>query len=141
MLFAVFLRHIYKHLKSARRESPEQHSPKTFNLTLKTTKTCVEKTVSLKLDAEDRISYPKDKTMRPQLKRYLNEMSGVLMGNVWTDIAPINSQAQERLGYPTQKPEALLERISSHVTFRSPVPSHHLRPQERKSMKHGKQHY
>ena len=33
------------------------------------------------------------------------------MGSVWTDIAPINSQAQERLGYPTQKPVALLERI------------------------------
>jgi hypothetical protein len=33
------------------------------------------------------------------------------MGNVWIDIFPINSQAQERLGYPTQKPEALLERI------------------------------
>jgi len=35
------------------------------------------------------------------------------MGTVWTDISPINSQAQERLGYPTQKPEALLERIIS----------------------------
>jgi SAM-dependent methyltransferase len=35
----------------------------------------------------------------------------VLIGNVWTDIPPINSRAQERLGYPTQKPEALLERI------------------------------
>jgi DNA modification methylase len=33
------------------------------------------------------------------------------MGNVWTDIDPINSRAAERLGYPTQKPEALLERI------------------------------
>src|SRR6266852_219426 len=38
-------------------------------------------------------------------------MPGVLMGTVWTDISPINSQAQERLGYPTQKPLALLERI------------------------------
>jgi len=64
-----------------------------------------------KLDAEGRIWYPDDKTKRPRLKRYLDEMSGVLMGNVWTDIFPINSQAQERLGYPTQKPEALLERI------------------------------
>ena len=35
------------------------------------------------------------------------------MGNIWTDISPINSQAQERLGYPTQKPLALLERIIS----------------------------
>jgi hypothetical protein len=38
-------------------------------------------------------------------------MPGVIYGNVWTDISPINSRAQERLGYPTQKPEALLERI------------------------------
>lgn len=64
-----------------------------------------------KLDAEGRICYPKDKTKRPQFKRYLDEMPGTLLGNVWTDIDPINSQAQERLGYPTQKPLALLERI------------------------------
>jgi site-specific DNA-methyltransferase (adenine-specific) len=63
------------------------------------------------LDRQGRIWYPSDKCKRPRLKRYLDEMSGVLMGNVWTDINPINSQAQERLGYPTQKPEALLERI------------------------------
>jgi site-specific DNA-methyltransferase (adenine-specific) len=64
-----------------------------------------------KLDAEGRIWYPDSKLKRPQLKRYLDEMPGTLMGNVWTDINPINSQAQERLGYPTQKPLALLERI------------------------------
>jgi DNA modification methylase len=64
-----------------------------------------------KLDAEGRIWYPADKTKRPRLKRYLDKMPGVILGNVWTDINPINSQAQERLGYPTQKPEALLERI------------------------------
>ena len=49
----------------------------------------------------------------PAYKRYLDEMPGRLMGTVWTDIFPINSQAQERLGYPTQKPQALLERIIS----------------------------
>ena len=38
-------------------------------------------------------------------------MPGTPVGNVWEDIAPLNSHAQERLGYPTQKPEALLERI------------------------------
>jgi len=38
-------------------------------------------------------------------------MPGVPVSNMWTDIRPINSMAQERLGYPTQKPEALLERI------------------------------
>jgi site-specific DNA-methyltransferase (adenine-specific) len=63
------------------------------------------------LDADGRIWYPSSKTKRPQLKRYLDEMAGVLLGSIWTDIFPINSQAQERLGYPTQKPEALLERI------------------------------
>lgn len=64
-----------------------------------------------KLDAENRIWYPEDKSKRPRLKRYLDEMQGTLLGNVWTDIPPINSQAAERLGYPTQKPLALLERI------------------------------
>src|SRR5271156_264169 len=38
-------------------------------------------------------------------------MPGAAVQNLWEDIPPINSQAQERLGYPTQKPEALLERI------------------------------
>ncbi len=47
----------------------------------------------------------------PQLKRYLDEQRGIPLSDVWTDIAPLNSQAQERLGYPTQKPLALLERI------------------------------
>ncbi|MFZ3265457.1 MAG: DNA methyltransferase [Terriglobales bacterium] len=47
----------------------------------------------------------------PRFKRYLDEQKGKPVGDVWTDIFPINSQAQERLGYPTQKPEALLERI------------------------------
>jgi DNA modification methylase len=47
----------------------------------------------------------------PAYKRYLDEMQGVPLQDVWTDIRPIGSQAQERLGYPTQKPEALLDRI------------------------------
>ncbi|MFN7399940.1 MAG: site-specific DNA-methyltransferase [Sandaracinobacter sp.] len=47
----------------------------------------------------------------PRYKRYLDEMDGTPLTSVWTDIPPINSQAQERLGYPTQKPIALLERI------------------------------
>jgi site-specific DNA-methyltransferase (adenine-specific) len=49
----------------------------------------------------------------PRYKRYLDEMSGTPLTSVWTDIFPINSQAQERLDYPTQKPLALLERIIS----------------------------
>jgi hypothetical protein len=52
----------------------------------------------------------------PQLIRYLDEQRGRPLGDVWVDIPPLNSQAQERLGYPTQKPEALLERIISVST-------------------------
>jgi site-specific DNA-methyltransferase (adenine-specific) len=63
------------------------------------------------LDDEGRIWYPDSKEKRPQLKRYLGEMPGPVMGNLWVDINPINSQARERLGYPTQKPLSLLERI------------------------------
>jgi site-specific DNA-methyltransferase (adenine-specific) len=48
-----------------------------------------------------------------RFKRYLDEQRGTPCGTVWTDIPPINSQAKERLGYPTQKPEDLLERIIS----------------------------
>lgn len=50
-------------------------------------------------------------TGMPRQKRYLDEMDGTPVTTVWTDIPPLNSQAQERLGYPTQKPRALLERI------------------------------
>lgn len=47
----------------------------------------------------------------PQMKRYLDEQRGRPLSDVWTDIAPLNSQAAERLGYPTQKPLELMERI------------------------------
>ena len=63
------------------------------------------------LDADGRIWYPDAKSKRPQLKRYLSEMPGPLVNSIWTDISPINSQARERLGYATQKPLELLERI------------------------------
>lgn len=49
----------------------------------------------------------------PQLKRYLDEQEGNPVGDTWTDILPVQAQAAERLGYPTQKPIALLERIIS----------------------------
>ena len=52
----------------------------------------------------------------PAYKRYLDEMPGVPLQDLWTDISPISSQAKERLGYPTQKPEALLERIIQSST-------------------------
>ena len=49
----------------------------------------------------------------PQFKRYLDENRGVAIQDMITDIRPIAAQAKERLGYPTQKPVALLERILS----------------------------
>jgi DNA modification methylase len=49
----------------------------------------------------------------PQYKRYLDEMPGTPIQNIWTDIPVINNRAKEYLGYPTQKPSALLERIIS----------------------------
>ena len=51
------------------------------------------------------------RTGMPSYKRYLDEMPGVPLQDVWTDIPPIGPRARERLSYPTQKPEALLERI------------------------------
>ncbi|MCB1130285.1 MAG: site-specific DNA-methyltransferase [Verrucomicrobiae bacterium] len=47
----------------------------------------------------------------PEYKRYLDESDGVALQSVWTDINPVNSQAREDTQYPTQKSEALLERI------------------------------
>ena len=47
----------------------------------------------------------------PEYKRYLDEMPGVALQDLWTDVPAIGSGMAERLGYPTQKPRALLERI------------------------------
>ena len=47
----------------------------------------------------------------PRLKWYLAANSGQVPPDVWNDIPPVNSQAAERTGYPTQKPLALLDRI------------------------------
>lgn len=47
----------------------------------------------------------------PEYKRYLDEMPGRPVQDLWDDVSGINSQAIERTGYPTQKPEALLDRI------------------------------
>jgi DNA modification methylase len=61
------------------------------------------------LDAHGYIHWPDRGKGFPRFKKYLSE--GTLIQDVITDIPPINSQARERLGYPTQKPLALLERI------------------------------
>jgi len=62
-----------------------------------------------KLLTEGRIVFTRNGT--PRYKRYLDEIPGFAVQDVWTDLQPINSGAQEALGYPTQKPLALLERI------------------------------
>ena len=56
-----------------------------------------------------RVKYTKSGTA--EFVRYLDEMPGMPLQDVWDDISPINSQAAEKLGYPTQKPLALLDRI------------------------------
>ena len=70
-----------------------------------------------KLHNEGRIYYPRrpdgtlDTTKRLALKRFLNEQEGSIVTNIWTDINSLHFSDAERLGYPTQKPLALLERI------------------------------
>ena len=68
-----------------------------------------------KLDLLDQagLVYWPERGSVPRQKRYLDESPGVLIQDIVSDIRPIGSQARERLGYPTQKPEVLLERIIS----------------------------
>lgn len=69
------------------------------------------------LDAAGLIWYPRhpdgslDTAKRPRFKRYLDQQKGTLASTIWVDIPPVNARARERLGYPTQKPIALLDRI------------------------------
>ena len=62
-------------------------------------------------DREGRLYFPEAKDGRIRRKSYADELKGMPIQNLWTDIPEINSQAEQRLGYQTQKPEALLERI------------------------------
>jgi site-specific DNA-methyltransferase (adenine-specific) len=63
-----------------------------------------------KLDAEGRIYWPPKGTM-PQYKRHRDELKGKALSDLWDDLDRINPVGLERLGYPTQKPLALLERV------------------------------
>lgn len=62
-----------------------------------------------KLIEEGRIYYTSSGTMR--IKHYLEDAEGISLDDTWVDLDPVNSQAEERVDYSTQKPEALLERI------------------------------
>ena len=65
------------------------------------------------LDVENRLHYPKKDGGRLRLKSYLDELPGAPIQDIWTDLGAIGGSSPERLGYPTQKPLALLERIIS----------------------------
>jgi site-specific DNA-methyltransferase (adenine-specific) len=67
-------------------------------------------------DRENRLHFPSSPTGALRLKMYLDESAGIRLQNLWDDIPAIGSQAAERLGYPTQKPEALLDRIIASST-------------------------
>ncbi len=62
-----------------------------------------------KLDIEGRLHWPKKGV--PRLKRYLDEFEGIAPQDVWTDLRVIHNQSAERVDYPTQKPETLIDRI------------------------------
>ena len=64
------------------------------------------------LDAQGRLYWPPNGGW-PYIKRYRDELKGVVVADIWDDIDKINPAGNERLGYPTQKPLALLERIIS----------------------------
>jgi DNA modification methylase len=66
-------------------------------------------TTMQRYEAEDRLYYSQKGGVR--IKRYLDELPGQPTMDLWLDIFPVNSQATERVNYPTQKPENLLERI------------------------------
>lgn len=63
------------------------------------------------LDREGRLLFPAHPNGRIVKKKYLDEQEGIVAGDIWTDISQLRAQDAERLGYPTQKPLALLERI------------------------------
>ena len=63
------------------------------------------------LDKKGLLIFPSDPDGRIMRKRYLDEQPGAVMGDVWVDISQIRAKDAELLGYPTQKPLALLERI------------------------------
>jgi len=62
-------------------------------------------------DHAGRIHWPKKSGGMPRLKQYPEELPGIPLQDIWIDIKPLHNLAAERLGYPTQKPQALLERI------------------------------
>ena len=71
----------------------------------------VSKDKMAELDAKGLLLFPSTQEGRIMRKRYLDEQPGVVVGDIWSDISQIRGADAELLGYPTQKPLALLERI------------------------------
>ncbi|SFO05113.1 site-specific DNA-methyltransferase (adenine-specific)/adenine-specific DNA-methyltransferase [Nitrosospira briensis] len=67
-------------------------------------------------DRMGRLIFPESTDGRIQFKQYLDEVEGVKLQDLWLDVYPVNPVAKERNGYPTQKPESLLDRIISMAT-------------------------
>lgn len=91
--------------------------PKTAIRSLISDEEAKQLTTTQKLDLlfeNNLIMFTKNGT--PRFKRYLDTMQGAPAQELWTDISPLTSHAKERLGYPTQKPESLMERIISAST-------------------------
>lgn len=93
-----YLRHYYIHDDGDGRGPYQLQALKTVS---------AERLEELKRDG--RIVKGKGRYLR--FKDYLRDKKGVLVNDIWTDIEPVNPVAKEKLGYPTQKPEALLERM------------------------------
>lgn len=76
----------------------------------------ISREVMEQLDVDGRLAFPKTSSGRIGRKHYLHEQEGPRVSDVWSDIPPLQASSAERLGYPTQKPLALLERIIGSTT-------------------------
>lgn len=81
-------------------------------------------------DEADMLYSPSKPTGSLLVKQYLTDKPGVKVQNLWDDIPPIGAHAAERLGYPTQKPLALLERRGTWCSTRSVIAGRHRRRQK-----------
>mgnify|MGYP004684255087 CR=1 FL=1 len=75
----------------------------------------------IEFDKQGRLIFPKNKDGRIQYKQFIDEIEGVKLQDIWLDVFPVNPVAKERIGYPTQKSEALLERIIKMTTNSSDI--------------------
>jgi site-specific DNA-methyltransferase (adenine-specific) len=112
-----FFRHTDKNGRRYRTNSLKSPSPRP-NLTYEykgypppsTGWTCTREKME-EYERQGRLEFPKDPKGRLSLRYYLDDMPGTIVSNLWDDIPALSGTHAERLGYPTQKPLTLLERI------------------------------